>query len=129
MIDIGRSARGGTVVVIGAAGFVGFYLVRHLQQAGYHVLAVDKTLNEEASYLVDKGASFEAIDISKEEEFDRLPKEGVQAVVNLACVQPAGNPDSDPAIYVKVNTLGVANILKYCRRTKVGKMLHTISHR
>jgi UDP-glucose 4-epimerase len=130
MIDIGQSASGrGTVVVIGAAGFVGFYLVRYLQQAGYRVLAVDKSVNEEASYLIDKGASFIPLDIVNEEEFDRLPKQGVQAVVNLACVQPAANADSDPAIYIKVNVLGVANILKYCQRANVEKVLHTISHR
>ena len=50
------------------------YLVRHLQQAGYRVHAVDRTLNEEASYLIDEGVSFTALDVAKEEEFDRLPR-------------------------------------------------------
>lgn len=130
MIDNGRAANeSNTVIVIGATGFIGFYLVRYLQQAGYRVLAVDKSLNDEAKYLVDKGASFTAVDIVNEEEFDRLPEQGVRAVVNLACVQPASNADSDPATYIKVNVLGVANILKYCQRCNAGKLLHTISHR
>jgi len=120
-----------SIIVTGACGFVGFYLVRQLHQAGYSVLAVDKGLTDEARYLAKSGIAFAAVDITKEEEFDRLPKGSVSAFVNLACVQPANMPtdESDPAVYVSVNTLGIANILKYCRKSNIKKMLHTISHR
>ncbi|KQW22297.1 hypothetical protein ASC80_02575 [Afipia sp. Root123D2] len=120
-----------SIIVTGACGFVGFYLVKQLHEAGYPVLAVDKGLTDEAEYLIKSGISFAAVDITKEEEFDRLPKDGISAFINLACVQPANMPtdESDPAIYVSVNTLGVANILKYCRKNNITKMLHTISHR
>jgi UDP-glucose 4-epimerase len=119
------------VIVTGACGFMGFYLVRQLQEAGYSVLAVDKRMTEEAEFLIKSGVSFTAVDISREEEFGALPKDGAFAFINLACVQPANMPtdDSDPAKYIGVNTLGVANILKYCRANNITKMLHTISHR
>lgn len=120
-----------SMIVTGACGFVGFYLVRQLQEAGYSVLAVDKSVTDESEFLVKSGVSFVAVDITREDEFDKLPKDGVSAFINLACVQPANMPtdESDPAKYVSVNTLGVANILKYCRKTNIKKMLHTISHR
>jgi UDP-glucose 4-epimerase len=119
------------IVVSGACGFMGFYLVRQLREAGYQVLAVDKTVNAEAEFLMKSGVSFLAVDITREEAFNELPKEGVTAVVNLACVQPANMPtdESDPAKYISVNTLGVANLLKYCQKNNVNKFLHTISHR
>jgi UDP-glucose 4-epimerase len=119
------------IIVSGACGFVGFHLVRRLQEEGLPVLAVDRTMTDEAEFLVKNGASFIGVDITKESEFDRLPKGGVTAFINLACVQPANMPndESDPAKYISVNTLGVANILKYCRKNNTKKLLHTISHR
>jgi UDP-glucose 4-epimerase len=121
--------RSKTIIVFGACGFIGFYLVRQLQQAGFSVLAVDKSMNDEARFLVRSGASFIALDITNEKAFDRLPEEGVHAVVNLACAQPASTDKNNPAKYISVNVLGVANILRYCKRREINKMLHTISHR
>jgi UDP-glucose 4-epimerase len=119
------------IIVTGASGFVGFYLARQLLKEGHAVLAVDKHTTDESKFLVNIGASFIAMDISKEDEFDSLPKQGVQAFINLACVQPANMPsdECDPAKYISVNVLGTANILKYCHKNRIKKMLHTISHR
>ncbi len=95
------------------------------------MLAVDKIVNSEAEFLKNSGAAFQAVDITKEAAVDELPKDGVTALINLACVQPANMPteESDPARYISVNALGTANLLKYCRKHNVGKFLHTISHR
>jgi UDP-glucose 4-epimerase len=119
------------IIVAGACGFVGFYLVKQLLDEGYTVMALDKYVTDESKFLVDRGASFVALDITKEDEFEKLPKQGVDAVVNLACIQPANMPseECDPAKYISVNILGVANILKYCHKNSIKKMLHTISHR
>jgi UDP-glucose 4-epimerase len=119
------------IIVAGACGFVGFYLVRQLLEDGYEVLAIDKHVTDESKHLADRGASFMAIDISKGEEFENLPKQGVQAFVNLACVQPANMPNDecDPAKYISTNVLGPANILKYCQKSRIERMVHTISHR
>ena len=76
----------------------GFDLVRELQEAGYDVLAVDKTCNSEADFLIKSGVSFAAVDITKEDTFDRLPKGGVAAVINLACAQPANMPTEERPI-------------------------------
>jgi UDP-glucose 4-epimerase len=119
------------IIVTGATGFVGFYLVNQLHKEGFEVLAVDKSGVEEADYFKKQGISFITVDITKEEELNKLPKTGIDALINLACVQPANMPDEiyDPAKYVSVNVLGVVNLLKFCQKNKVKKMLHTISHR
>ncbi|MGZ4036566.1 MAG: NAD-dependent epimerase/dehydratase family protein, partial [Bacteroidia bacterium] len=102
-----------------------------LQAEGFNVLAVDIGGNEEADYFRKNGVEFLQLDITKEKEFEKLPAKGVDAFVNLACVQPANMPDEiyDPAKYVSVNVLGVTNIFKYCQKNGIKKVIHTISHR
>src|SRR4051812_8953161 len=97
------------IIVTGATGFVGFYLVNQLQAEGFKVLAADIGGLEEAEYFRKIGVDFIQLDITRESEFEKLPRSGVEALVNLACVQPANMPDEvyDPAKYVSVNVLGV----------------------
>jgi UDP-glucose 4-epimerase len=119
------------IIVTGATGFVGFYLVNQLHKEGFKVLAVDNSGVEEAEYFKKKGIDFVQVDITKEEEFSKLPTKGVAVMINLACVQPANMPEEkyDPAKYVSVNVLGVTNIFKFCQKNDIKKVLHTISHR
>jgi UDP-glucose 4-epimerase len=119
------------IIVTGATGFIGFYLVTQLHEEGFKVLAVDKSGTQEAEYFEESGIPFVHLDITDENEFSKLPKTGIDAFINLACVQPANMRDEeyDPAKYVKVNILGVTNILKFCKSNNINKMLHTISHR
>ncbi|MES2131532.1 MAG: NAD(P)-dependent oxidoreductase [Bacteroidota bacterium] len=119
------------IIVTGATGFVGFYLVNQLNAEGFKVLAVDNSGEEEAEYFKKNGIDFINVDITKEEEFDKLPTSDIEAFINLACVQPANMPEEhyDPAKYVSVNVLGVTNIFKFCQKNNIKKVLHTISHR
>src|SRR5207253_286022 len=105
--------------------------VDQLQKEGFKVLAVDKSGTEEAGYFKKLGVDFIQVDITKEEELNKLPKTGVDMLINLACVQPANMPDEiyDPAKYVSVNVLGVTHLLKFCQKNNIRRMLHTISHR
>ncbi|MBS1652580.1 MAG: NAD(P)-dependent oxidoreductase [Bacteroidetes bacterium] len=119
------------IIVTGATGFIGFYLVNQLHLEGFKVIAVDNSGFEEAEYFKKNEIDFIQLDITKEEEFSKLPTQGVEALINLACVQPANMPKEhyDPAKYVSVNILGVTNIFKYCQKNNIKKVLHTISHR
>jgi UDP-glucose 4-epimerase len=119
------------VIIFGATGFIGFYLVNQLVKENFDVLAVDKSGVEEANYFQRNGIPFVQMDITNCIDFDKLPKNGVDAIVNLACVQPANIRDSEynPAIYLKVNTLGTLNILNFCLKNNINKILYTISHR
>ena len=57
------------IIVTGATGFVGFYLVNQLKAEGFKVLAVDKSGTEEADYFKNNGIDFLQLDITKEEEY------------------------------------------------------------
>lgn len=117
------------VIVFGAGGFIGTYLVNQLVADGFDVIATDISRKGEAFYK-KQGIPFIRLDITREKEFDALPESGVSAVIHVACLQPAnvGEKEYDPKEYIKVNALGTINILEYCRRNNVPKMLYTSSH-
>ncbi len=119
------------IIVSGATGFIGFYLVNQLLDDGIDVLAIDKGGVEEARYFKGRNIPFIKMDITKEADFIKLPKDGIDAFVNLACMQPANMRDEyyDPRIYINVNTIGVINILEFCRQNMISRVIHTISHR
>jgi UDP-glucose 4-epimerase len=118
------------IIVFGAGGFIGTYLTSHLAASGREVMACDITQISEAFYARE-GVPFCRLDITRTADFAQLPTEGIEAVVHLACVQPANVSEQgyDPAAYIQVNVLGTLNILEFCRLNKVPKIIYTCSHR
>lgn len=118
------------VVVFGAGGFIGTYLVAQLITDGFDVLATDISKLGEA-YYKEQRIPFIRLDITRGEDFDKLPKEGVTSVVNLACLQPANVSEEkyNPMNYIKVNVVGTLNILEFCRKTGIHKVIYASSHR
>jgi len=118
------------LIIFGAEGFIGAYLVDQLVSEGFDVLAVGLDKLGEA-YYNERKIPFARVDITKEEEFNKLPGKGVACIVNLACLQPANVKEEEynPADYIKVNVLGTLNILEFCRKTAVRKVIYAISHR
>jgi UDP-glucose 4-epimerase len=60
-----------------------------------------------------------------------LPTDGVEAVIHLAAMQPANvsGKTYDPSKYIEVNVIGTINILEYCRKAKINKIIYVSSHR
>jgi len=118
------------IIVFGAAGFIGTYLIDRLINENYSVAAAD--LDESGIlYYQKQGIPFYNIDITDKASFDKLPIEGIEAVINLACVQPANvsKEKYDPVDYIKVNVVGTLNILDFCLKNNVNKIIYTCSHR
>lgn len=118
------------IIVFGAAGFIGTYLIDQLLRDGYKVIAVDKT-DFGVSYYKKQNVPYYQLDITDKKSFEQLPNQGVKAVINLACVQPANVSEKkyDPVDYIKVNVIGTLNILDFCKNTKIPKIIYTCSHR
>ena len=116
------------VIVFGAAGFIGTYLIERLVEDGYNILAADISEIGEA-YYKKQGLPYLHLDITQEDSFKKLPK--AEAVIHLASVQPANVSEKayDPVDYIKVNIIGTLNILEYCRVAEVGKIIYASSHR
>jgi UDP-glucose 4-epimerase len=124
-----RNARD-MIVVFGAGGFIGTYLIDQFVRDGYEIIASDFSEIGEA-YYSKRGVRHHRIDITRSSEFERLPKSGIEAVVHLACVQPANVSEQkyDPRDYIRVNVLGTLNILEFCRANRVPKIIYACSHR
>ncbi|ACD22607.1 NAD(P)-dependent oxidoreductase [Clostridium botulinum] len=120
------------VVVIGATGFIGVYTVDKLMQDGYDVIATgrNKIVGE---YYKNKGVEFVELDMANEDDFKKLPTENIQGIILLGGLLPA-NADVDiskyenASDYIKINTIGIINVLEYCRKNSIKKVISTTSY-
>jgi len=118
------------IVVFGAGGFIGTYVTDQLVGEGYEVVATD--ISEiGGAYYQRRGIPYYRVDIAQRSDFKALPTKDIEAVVHLACVQPANVSEAryDPADFVRVNVLGTINVLEFCRVNRVPKIIYTCSHR
>jgi len=118
------------VIVFGAGGFIGTYLIDQLIAERTEVIASDVS-ELAAAYYDDRGVAYATVDITQKDQFDNLPRENIDAVVHLACIQPANVSEREysPIEYAMVNIIGTLNILEFCRQNNVPKIIYTCSHR
>ncbi len=126
-----------TILVTGAAGFIGFFLCRRLLAEGKKVVGVDN-LNDyydpalkkaRLAQLNDHPAfTFQKLDIA-----DRPGVSGVFAaysfdvVVNLAAQAGVRYSLENPNAYVDANLVGFANILEGCRHSEIAHLVFASS--
>ncbi len=120
------------VIVIGATGFIGMYTVEALLQSGKQVIAAGRN-GAVGAQLEKMGATFVPLDITNEKDFEKLPTEGVEAVILSAGLLPANTTadlkdTENAADYFKVNVLGSINVLEYCRRNHIKKVVGNCSY-
>mgnify|MGYP000050676465 CR=1 FL=1 len=115
------------VLIFGASGMIGLYLVDDLLKAGHNVIATGRKQNVR-QYFAKRNIQYLTVDISKREDFEKLPQEGIDVVIHLSAVMPATMNGYDPYRYFEVNTVGTLNVLEYCRKAKVRQILYTESH-
>jgi UDP-glucose 4-epimerase len=110
------------IVVTGATGFVGRYLVDLLATQGEHVVACGPTPRF-ARFFADLGVPFLPLDVTRPDAFASLPGAGVRAFVHLAAVIPAAVEDLKTDAFLKVNTLGTFHALEHCRKHGIAKFV------
>jgi UDP-glucuronate 4-epimerase len=126
-----------TVLVTGAAGFIGFHLIRRLLADGAEVVGVDNLTpyydvalkQARLDQLNDAdGFHFQHLDIADREGVAQLFQEHqFSHVVNLAAQPGVRYSLENPASYVDTNLVGFANILEGCRHGKVGHLVYASS--
>jgi UDP-glucose 4-epimerase len=115
------------IIVIGASGFIGAYLVDSLLRSNHEVLAVGR--NEHARrYYKSRGVELISLNVQDEAEFSKLPASGVDAVVNLSAVIPAADCSLNGPRFLAVNTIGAYNSMMFCVNTGIPVHLLTTSH-
>lgn len=119
-------------VIIGASSFIGVYTATYFIENGEEVVVTGR--NDKFREYYDKlGAQYVNLDLTNKEDFDRLPREGVEGVILISGALPASEnadlKDKENAdTYVRVNTLGTCYALEYCRRNNIKRLINTISY-
>lgn len=118
------------ILVFGAAGFIGSYLVSDLVDQGFDVVASDVS-NVGYEFYKERNISYINVDITKKDDFKKLALERYDAVIHLAATQPANVSlkSYDPKDYINVNVIGTLNILEFCRENQIRKIIYASSHR
>lgn len=126
-----------TVIVTGAAGFIGSHTSEALLRRGYRVIGIDNFSDYYARSW--KEANLRAIARTGPidlEEMDIIDAAGVQrvistvkpfAIVHLAAMAGVRPSIERPALYAKVNIDGTVNLLQSAVDNKVGRFLFASS--
>lgn len=126
--DVNRKIKGEEeiklkIIVFGASGNTGTYFIKyfleHYKNSDYEIIATGTRSTDKFSSM---GVKYYQVDITKKEEFNKLPKD-VYAVVNLAGAMPARMKGYNPQYYIDVNITGNLNILEYCRENGADRIL------
>lgn len=112
------------IVVTGGAGFVGSHLCDALLARGTEVIAVDN-LATGSKANIKHLLAHPAFTFIKHDIVKPLRISGpVDQIYNLACIASPPQYQKDPIATIKVNTIGVLNILELAR-TKGARILQT----
>ena len=122
-----------TILLTGAAGFIGAKTAELLLEEGFEVIGLDN-LNDYYDVHIKqyrlgkltgkKGFQFNKIDIENYSSLERLFKENkIAAVVNLAARAGVRYSLENPHIYLSTNAQGTLNLLEAMRLNGVKKMV------
>ena len=114
------------IIIFGAAGNVGSYLTKYAKDFfdnnEYQIIASGR---KDTNVFDDLGVEYIKVDITKEEDFNKLPKEDVHAVMLLAAKIPSYMDDYNGKEYLDSNVMGAYNVLEYCRKVNADRILYT----
>ncbi|TXH24878.1 MAG: SDR family NAD(P)-dependent oxidoreductase, partial [Cyclobacteriaceae bacterium] len=126
-----------SILITGAAGFIGFHLSRKLCSLGYAVTGIDNlndyyevSLKEARLNILrnTEGFTFYKLDITDKKGIDNLfEKSKFRYVVNLAAQAGVRYSLTNPYAYLESNLHGFLNILEACRHNKVEHLVYASS--
>ncbi len=114
------------ILVIGATGYVGRYFCTEMINNGVDVLALGRSKKVQ-KFFEDNYVPFQYFDLAEPECFESLPKENVDAIIDLsACLAELETPVER---FFEVNTIGVYRVLEYAYQHGIKKVVIASSHK
>ena len=114
------------IIIFGATGNVGSYVWKYaldfFDKEQYEVIASGR---RETDFFAKQGYPYYSVDLSKPEDFEKLPQENVYAVIYLAAQIPSYMKGYQPEKYVQSNIMGAYNVLEYCRKVHADRILYS----
>lgn len=111
-----------TILVFGATGKLGAYISLHFKKIGYNVLAVGRRISDNGFYA-DHHIPYYSVDITKKEDFDKLPIGNIDIVAHFAGVLPANMKGYDGSSYIDSVIKGTYNVLEFMRKAQIPKII------
>lgn len=113
------------VVITGGTGFIGRNIVRHLASKGHTIFLLthlSKPLGiEEINCKIFK------CDISNFKTLQNISIKGIDALIHLAAQSSGPKSFKIPEIDISTNVLGTLNIIKWCNKNKINRILFASS--
>jgi len=114
------------IIVFGATGNTGSYLLdyalNYFNPGEYEIIASGR---RQTDFFEKRGIKYYSVDITKEQDFDKLPTQDVYAVMLLSAEIPSYMDEYQPKKYVDSIIVGGFNVLEYCRKNKVDRIIYT----
>lgn len=119
-------------IVFGASSFIGVYTVDEFLKQGEKVLVTGRN-NKFKEHYDELGVEYLNLDLANKEDFDKLPKKGVEGCILLGGLLPANatvnlDEDENADAYFEINTIGTINVLEYCRKNGIKRVISNCSY-
>ena len=114
------------IIIAGATGYIGKYLSVELTKKGRDVLALGRN-PKAAAFLKEQGVPFMEFDLLNDADYDKLPTENIEAVVNLAVCLP--EHEAPLEAFFDVNMTGNYKLLEFARKNGVKRYVMASSHK
>jgi UDP-glucuronate 4-epimerase len=127
-----------SVLVTGAAGFIGCHVAAALSERGYSVVACDRGGGEGllarlrhdrvSTFLVQRQVAFEIVDLADPGEVEALfARHRFDQVVHLAAQAGVRYSVEAPHEFVRSNLVAFGHVLEACRRAPVAHLVYASS--
>ena len=113
------------IIIAGATGYIGKYLSVELTKKGREVLALGRN-PKSAEFLRSQGVPFMEFDLLNDADYDKLPSENVEAIVNLAVALPEHELPLET--FFDVNMMGNYKLLEFARKNGINRFIMASSH-
>lgn len=119
-------------IIIGASSFIGVYTVEELLKQKCEVIVTGRN-NKFKEHYDNLGVKYINLDLTNEQDFEKLPTNGVDGIILLGGLLPANaevnlDVDENAAEYFRVNTIGTINVLEYCRKNGIERVISNCSY-
>lgn len=119
-------------IIIGASSFIGVYTVDEFLKQGEEIIVTGRN-NKFKEHYDELGVQYVNLDLTNKKDFEQLPKDGVDGVILLSGLLPANaevdlDEDENADEYFAVNTIGTINVLEYCRKNGIKRVISNCSY-
>lgn len=119
-------------IIIGASSFIGVYAVEEFLKQGCKVIVTGRK-NKFKRYYDELGVEYFNLDLANKEDFNQLPRKGVEGIILLSGLLPANvnvniNENENANEYFEINTIGTINALEYCRKNGIKRLISCCSY-